>query len=154
MAEKEITEKVKLIFMFSRFSSEGKETQLWLPASDYTPGETTTNQAFARARAYHKLSKKPSPGMVYEIDQVQGGTTVFPSTIRYSHLISDDSLLVDWSAEHRAEKIRDEARKIEKKAKETDSLLDTLHPLRMKMKNMLPDRRRALLAVVLDYLLK
>ena len=90
-------------------------------------------------------------GAVYEVEKT-GDTSFKLASRRYVGKFQDEAVVAQWQLDARAKKIEEEAARLEKKDKDIPAALNLMAPLRKLYRNSLPDRKRAIEALLLDYL--
>lgn len=90
-------------------------------------------------------------GGVYEVEQT-GPTSFALVRKQYRGKYHDEALVAEWQMATRAKQVALEAAKLERKDKEVPEALRLMEPLRSLYKKSLPDRRRAIEALLLNYL--
>lgn len=90
-------------------------------------------------------------GGVYEMEQT-GEVAFRVSGRRYVGMYHDTSAVAGWQLLQKAAAVLEQEKQMEKKAKECSELLFTMEPLRKVYKTALPDRKRAIEVILLNYL--
>ena len=90
-------------------------------------------------------------GGVYEVEQA-GENSFKLAARRYVGTFPDSVQVAQWQLDNKAERVRADAAKMEKNDKALPEALAVMRPLRDLYKKSLPDRKRALEVLILDYL--
>jgi hypothetical protein len=158
-AQQPETEMVLLVYVGSRIGRKDKLLDLWLAVTPEQfeagdlPAENENDDAY---RVYDgKESRKyltGSPGSIYTVPQVKGGTSIYSSQARYKGLWPDEEQRFKWQAEHRTATTTSDLRRKAKKEGGEDNFA-ALRPIRQKYGRLVSqDQRAALLAQVIAYI--
>lgn len=158
MSDQPETEPILLCYVGSRIGKGDKLLDLWVavtPEQFETATLPTDDEGHDAYRVYGgKESRKymaGSPGSVYEVPQIKGGTSIYSHQARYKGLWPDDEQRFRWQAEHRtATTTTDLRRKAKREA--TEDNFAALRPVRERYARLVSqDQRAALLAQVIAY---
>lgn len=98
-----------------------------------------------------KAMKYAQIGGVYAVEQTDENAYRLAAK-RYIGTYTDVDLVTRWQLDNKAEQVRIDADRMEKSAKELPEALQMLKPLRSIYRTALPDRKRAIEVILLDYL--
>jgi hypothetical protein len=101
---------------------------------------------FARKAMAHSII-----GGVYTVEQTAENSFRLAART-YDGKYYDSTKVAEWQLENRAEQLREEAARAEKNDKDVPEALALLQPLRAIHRKALPDRKRAIELLLLDYL--
>lgn len=90
-------------------------------------------------------------GGVYEVEQT-GPTSYVLTKRQYRGQYQDKAMVAQWQTANRAAQLTIESARMEKKDKDLPAALELMEPLREMYKKALPNRKRAIEIVLLNYL--
>lgn len=155
MPEQE-TETILLVYIGQRINSKEKLLHWWIKV---TPEQLEKGIVPTDREASRVYEGKPckrymtgSPGTVYEVPQVKGGTSIHSQQAKYKMLWPNDEQRFDWQTEHRIETTTYDLRKQAGKEGAADNFAP-LRSLRLKYDKLVSQNQRAaLLAQVIAYI--
>lgn len=90
-------------------------------------------------------------GAIYEMEQVSE-TSFKLANRKYLRMFASAWRVAQWQLDAKSRQIREETNKLEKKAGAEIAALELMEPLRKIYKTAMPDRRRVIETLLLDYL--